>query len=174
MDDLLNLELLSLVSKVTSELQNHVGVNDKTLAEFIIAQRVDSPTADAFRTKLEGMGAGFPESLVDSIDRLVSTMHPKLKGKKNNDASEQRPGRSLQEKEKMFGGLSLADKPVDAEPEADAIDDTLALLEGLESKARKDKPTRARSRSPRQEQSESKRRRRDRSRSREHRKRDRH
>ena len=32
MDDLASLELLSLVSKVTSELQNHLGISDKTLA----------------------------------------------------------------------------------------------------------------------------------------------
>ena len=37
MDDLESLELLSLVSKVTWELQNHLGVSDKTLAEFVIA-----------------------------------------------------------------------------------------------------------------------------------------
>ena len=35
MDDLENLEFLSLVSKVTSEIQNHLGVSDKTLAEFV-------------------------------------------------------------------------------------------------------------------------------------------
>ena len=36
MDDLESLELLSLVSKVTSELQNHLGISDKTLAEFVM------------------------------------------------------------------------------------------------------------------------------------------
>ncbi|GJC78339.1 ATP-dependent RNA helicase DHX8 [Colletotrichum liriopes] len=60
MDDLLNLELLSLVSKVTSELQNHLGVSDKTLAEFIIAQRVDADDYNGFKKKLAAMGADFP------------------------------------------------------------------------------------------------------------------
>ncbi|UKZ82650.1 hypothetical protein TrVFT333_010443 [Trichoderma virens FT-333] len=60
MDDLLNLELLSLVSKVTSELQNHVGISDKTLAEFLIAQRLESKSSDDFRKRLDGLNADFP------------------------------------------------------------------------------------------------------------------
>lgn len=168
MDDFLNLELLSLVSKVTSELQNHVGVSDKTLAEFLIAQRLESKSGDDFRKKLDGIGADFPPSLVDSLDRLVLTMHPKFKGKGKNGAAqeEERHERTLQEKEQAFGGLALPDKEVPKDDGGDAIDDTLALLEGLEGKARKEKPTsRKRSRSPHDE-SESRRRRRDRSRSR--------
>ncbi|KAM3440147.1 hypothetical protein NHJ13734_003420 [Beauveria thailandica] len=174
MDDFLNLELLSLVSKVTSELQNHVGVSDKTLAEFLIAQRIESKNADEFRTKLDGLGADFPPSLVDSLDRLVLTMHPRFKGNGNAAAEpkEEHHGRSLEEKEKAFSGLALADGKPSYQDDGDAIDDTLALLEGLQGKARKDKGTRKRSRS-RSPHDESRRRRRDRSRSREGRKRDR-
>lgn len=170
MDDLLNLELLSLVSKVTSELQNHVGISDKTLAEFLIAQRVESSSTDEFRKKLDGMGADFPPSLVDSLDRLVLAMHPKFKGKgaKSNGA-EPHHFLTLEEKEKAFSGLALADKQVGYDDGADAIDDTLALLEGLEGKAKKEKASRKRSRSPDDERKESRRRRRDRSRSRERR-----
>ena len=36
MDELLQLEGLSLVSKVCTELENHLGISDKVLAEFII------------------------------------------------------------------------------------------------------------------------------------------
>ncbi|KAI6779006.1 Pre-mRNA-splicing factor ATP-dependent RNA helicase-like protein [Emericellopsis cladophorae] len=168
MDDLLNLEILSLVSKVTSELQNHVGVGDKTLAEFLIAQRVDSDSSDGFRSKLEATGAEFPPSLVDSIDRLVMTMHPKMKGKKAPaQAEDHRPSRTIEEKEKVFSGLAMPDKNG-----ADAIDDTLALLESLEPKAQRPEKSRKRSRSPGDDHKESRRRRRDRSRSRERRKRD--
>lgn len=175
MDDFLNLELLSLVSKVTSELQNHVGVNDKTLAEFLIAQRIDSKNIDEFRQKLNGLGAEFRPSLVDSLDRLVLTMHPRFKGKAQNGSSAAEPEaehhvRSLEEKEKVFSALSLADGKLEFNDDGDAIDDTLALLEGLEGKARKGKDMRKRSRSP---VDDSRRRRRDRSRSRDGRKRDR-
>ena len=178
MDDLLNLELLSLVSKVTSELQNHVGISDKTLAEFLISQRVESDTTDAFRKKLDGLGADFPPSLVDSIDRLVRTMHPKMKGRRDGDqvASDQHhESRTFEEKEQVFSGLSLPDKQVEESNGADAIDDTLALLEGLEGKAKKSEKSRKRSRSPDDDRKESRRRRRDdRSRSRDRRKGDRH
>lgn len=173
MDDLLNLELLSLVSKVTSELQNHVGINDKTLAEFLIAQRLESKNVDDFRKKLAGIGADFPPSLVDSLDRLVLAMHPKFKGQKvANEDDESHHHRTFAENEKIFSGLAVPDKQAGYNGGADAIDDTLALLEGLEGKARKDKPSRKRSRSPLDESKESRRRRRDRSRSRDRRKRD--
>lgn len=173
MDDLLNLELLSLVSKVTSELQNHVGVGDKTLAEFLIAQRLECSSLAQFREKLAGIGADFPPSLIDSLDRLVLAMHPKFKGK-NGAASVEEPhhSRTLEEKEKVFSGLAMPDKVPERDSGADAIDDTLALLEGLEGKAKKEKESRKRSRSPENDQKESRRRRRDRSRSRERRKRD--
>jgi ATP-dependent RNA helicase DHX8/PRP22 len=171
MDDLLNLELLSLVSKVTSELQNHIGISDKTLAEFLIAQRVESDTTDEFRKKLEQTGADFPPSLVDSIDRLVRTMHPKMKGKKDTAEDPEVHHRTFEEKEQVFSGLALPDKPTENGNDRDAIDDTLALLEGLQGKASKT-DSRKRSRSPHDDTRESRRRRRDRSRSRDRRKRD--
>ncbi|KAF4973907.1 hypothetical protein FZEAL_9133 [Fusarium zealandicum] len=172
MDDLLNLELLSLVSKVTSELQNHVNVSDKTLAEFLIAQRTECDSLEAFRGKLAAIGADFPPSFVDSLDRLVLAMHPKFKGKSGEPQNEEHHSRTFEEKEKVFSGLALPDK--DSPPDgADAFDDTFALLEGLEGKAKKEKSTRKRSRSP-EDHKESRRRRRHRSRSREPRVRDRH
>ncbi|PNH47329.1 hypothetical protein VD0004_g1006 [Verticillium dahliae] len=172
MDDLLELELLSLVSKVTSELQNHMGVSDKTLAEFIIAQRVECADTGlaGFQKKLASLGADFPPSFVESIDRLVLAMHPKLKGKKTNgadDAQQHHHHRSAEEKEQIFKGLAVPDKEVGA----DAFDDTFALLEGLEGRARQEKTSaRKRSRSP-EDDRESRRKRRDRSRSKERRRR---
>lgn len=52
MDDLAQLELVGLVNKVASELQNHIDVNDKTLAEFIIAQRLESGRLESFKRKM--------------------------------------------------------------------------------------------------------------------------
>lgn len=175
MDDLLNLELLSLVSKVTSELQNHVGISDKTLAEFLIAQRLESTSSDDFRKRLDGLNADFPASLVDSLDRLVVAMHPKFKGQNGaaHDNEHHHHHRTFEENEKVFGGLALPDKQVNYDDGANAIDDTLALLEGLEGKARKEKKSRKRSRSPEEEARDS-RSRKHRSRSRDRRKRDKH
>jgi ATP-dependent RNA helicase DHX8/PRP22 len=146
MDDLESLELLSLVSKVTSELQNHLGISEKTLAEFVIAQRLECPSFNEFKAKLAAVGAEFPPSLVESIDRLVRTMHPSMKGKQNGpnrNENHEKPERSAEEKSNVFRGLALPDK------EVDAMDDTLALLESLEPRrADKDRATRKRSRTP--------------------------
>ena len=54
MDDFEELERLSLVSKVSSELQNYLGVADSTIAEFVIAEHEkhrDAP--QAFKKSLE-------------------------------------------------------------------------------------------------------------------------
>ncbi|KAJ1333698.1 ATP-dependent RNA helicase DHX8/PRP22 [Microdochium nivale] len=156
LDDFAELELLSLVAKVTSELQNHLGISEKTLAEFIIAQRLESNTFDEFKGKLSAMGgSSWPESLFDSIDRLIRTLHPTFKNatKPQNGASANGPdthNRTNEEKESLFKGLSIPDK---APPQDDDLEDDtgLALLEGLESKSRAtrpEKPSRKRSRSP--------------------------
>lgn len=148
LESLESLELLSLVSKISSELQNHLGIPDdnarKTLAEFVIAKRLECDSLDAFKKMLPSMGAStLPNSLVESVDRLVCTLHPRFKGNKADDDA--RPHRSIEEKEQIFKGLSIPDKdPVDTGA-ADEIDDTLALLEGLEPKP---KNGRKRSRSP--------------------------
>ncbi|KAK4671923.1 DEAH-box ATP-dependent RNA helicase prp22 [Podospora pseudoanserina] len=168
MDDLESLELLSLVSKITSELQNHLGVSEKTLAEFLIAQRLECDSLDGFKAKLASVGASdFPPSLVDSIDRLVRTMHPKFKGQQNrtNDDSSQRHDRSAEETTKVFKGLAIPDKEVEVE----AIDDTFAMLESLAPKpsnGNKERPPRKRSRTPDDRREDSRRKRKDRYRSR--------
>lgn len=140
MDDLESLELLSLVSKVTSELQNHLGVSDKDLAEFVIAQHGGS--LEEFRGKLEAVGAEFPQSLIESVDRLVLTMHPKYKN--NSRAAEVKTA----DKTAVFKGLALPDQqPVVAE---EYLDDTIAMLENLgnQRKEKSSKPSRKRSLSP--------------------------
>ncbi|KUI63672.1 Pre-mRNA-splicing factor ATP-dependent RNA helicase prp22 [Cytospora mali] len=142
-----SLEQLSLVSKISSELQNHLGIPDndarKTLAEFVIAKRLECGSLDDFKDMLPAMGASsLPNSLVESIDRLVCAMHPRMRGKGQQQHEDRRPERTIEEKEQIFKGLSIPDKV----PEGpDEIDDTLALLEGLESKT---KNGRKRSRSP--------------------------
>jgi ATP-dependent RNA helicase DHX8/PRP22 len=146
MDDLESLELLSLVSKVTSELQNHLGIKDKTLAEFVIAQHSKCSTLADFKAQMEAMGAEFPQSLVESIDRLVLTMHPKYKHKRKLEA--EKNGASgkvsdldeVEKKTRIFKGLAVPDKEQNWDydvptktggDELDALDDTFALLEGL-------------------------------------------
>jgi len=154
MDDLTSLEILSLVSKITTELTNHLGINDKTLAEFVINVHNDAPSFTEFKGKLSTMGADFPNSLVESIDRLILTMHPKHKNsKRGRQEDEDANGdelsmfEDLEKKSRVFKGLALQDAEdvpfreeydnLPAEP--DAIDDTLAMLESLEGKSRTQK-----------------------------------
>ena len=165
MDDLESLELLSLVNKVASELHNHLGLSDKTLAEFIIDQHVSAKDAVAFKTALDEFGAEFPPTLVESIDRLVRTMHPKYRSSKMADLDA-----PMQKKKDgdVFKGLAIPDRdPVGAaredeeEDEGGDMDDTFAALEGLAGKA-----TRKRSASPERERTSKRRKSYSRSRSR--------
>ena len=59
-EELARLEELSLVSKICTELENHLGVGDKDLAEFIIALAGKHSSFDKFKTALVKNGADFP------------------------------------------------------------------------------------------------------------------
>ena len=102
MEDLESLEVLSLVSKITSELQNHLGISEKTLAEFIIDQHSKCNSLKEFKARLESLEAGFPQSLVESIDRLILTMHPKHRATKSRKSES-----SKDEKAAIFKGLAM-------------------------------------------------------------------
>eukprot|EP00698_Gefionella_okellyi_P007728 TRINITY_DN1885_c0_g2_i1.p1 TRINITY_DN1885_c0_g2~~TRINITY_DN1885_c0_g2_i1.p1 ORF type:complete len:967 (-),score=246.37 TRINITY_DN1885_c0_g2_i1:44-2944(-) len=65
------LQQLSLVQRVIVELENHLGLNDKTVAEFVIDLARKSPTAAAYTAALSSNGAEFPAALVNSIYSLV-------------------------------------------------------------------------------------------------------
>ncbi|TNN05335.1 ATP-dependent RNA helicase DHX8 [Schistosoma japonicum] len=71
------LEYFSLVSKVCTELTNHLGLDDKVLAEFVIHLAKKNPTFEKFKSALEKKGAEFTDPLIASILRLVEKMLPK-------------------------------------------------------------------------------------------------
>ncbi|KAF1955873.1 P-loop containing nucleoside triphosphate hydrolase protein [Byssothecium circinans] len=164
MDDLENLEYLGLVSKIASEIENHIGVADKTLAEFVINTHAEAKGLTDFETKLKDVGAEFPRSLVESIDRLILTLHPKYKkgaapAVRDDDDDDDDKSR----KARVFRGLAIPDKEVDDPTMNNPLDDAFAELEDLatlapsKSTQRRDKPAdrqersrdrRSRSRSP--------------------------
>lgn len=74
--ELHQLEHLSLVSKLCTELDNHLGINDKDLAEFIIALADKHSTLPAFQRVLEQNGAEFPASLTANLLRIIQLMRP--------------------------------------------------------------------------------------------------
>ena len=148
MDDLQSLEFLSLVSKVTSELENHLGINDRTLAEFIIAQHSKCQSLFDFKAQLESSGAEFPQSLVESVDRLVLTMHPKHRGSQKNSMQEKgTKGLEMEKRSRIFKGLAIPDRDQNWQPRGpataskDVLDDTFAVLESLAGRKRSRSPS---------------------------------
>ncbi|KAJ7229174.1 P-loop containing nucleoside triphosphate hydrolase protein [Mycena pura] len=122
--DLYNLEYLSLVAKIVQEIDNHIGVNDKTIAEFVIALHDQSnKSLPDFRAKLKEKGADFPDSFVENVDRLILSMHPKHKKKraaKNGKVKADLPEGELTELEKkrrILPGLALKNQDPVALPD---------------------------------------------------------
>ncbi|KAH8835584.1 P-loop containing nucleoside triphosphate hydrolase protein [Flagelloscypha sp. PMI_526] len=107
MAELEQLEFLNLVGKITQEIETYAGVNDKTLAQFVISLHDESKgNLQTFQTKLKEVGADFLN--------LSSTMwtHQILEEKEE-----------LTEKDKqrrLFPGLAMQDKDV-PEPVSDDV-----------------------------------------------------
>jgi ATP-dependent RNA helicase DHX8/PRP22 len=156
MDDLRSLELLSLTAKVTTELNNHLGINDKTLAEFVIDIHSKCADKQEFGKKMDGLGVDFPASLVESVDRLIWALHPGYKerlreGDGGNTAGVGNRGEGrggVEEKAKVFKGLAVPDGLRSWEEDegkedggVGEMDDTFAMLEGLAGKVGKEKDT---------------------------------
>ncbi|CAB3398143.1 unnamed protein product [Caenorhabditis bovis] len=78
------LEHFSLVSKVCGELENHFGLADKNVAEFVIDLAKESKTFDKFKKTLEeqGLGDQFDDSLTATILRIVQQMTKPVKKSK--------------------------------------------------------------------------------------------
>ena len=143
--DLYNLEFLSLVARITQEVVNHTGINDKTLAEFVIALHDESKTRQEFKQKLQDVGANFPDSFVETVDRLILSLHPKHKKRQpiNQNENSVQDG-ALDEGDKrrrLFPGLALKDQewqPTDAGKDAlmKEVDSMMSELEGAAKKAR--------------------------------------
>ncbi len=112
------LSKLGLISKVCSELENHLGFSDKTLAEFIIhlAQK-NRDNGKQFQKELIDNGADFPSSLSDHLFRLISklsTSDTKAKSSNASGSGSTRPTAPTTGAGAKFPGLAMANsnKPV--------------------------------------------------------------
>lgn len=76
MDEVEKLEHLSLVSKICTELENHLGMNDKDLAEFIIHLAEKHTNFDDFKKVLLENGAEFSDSFITNLLRIIQHMKP--------------------------------------------------------------------------------------------------
>ena len=155
MDELEKLEYLSLVSKVITELTNHMNLNDKDVAEFVIYLGSKAKDVNSFKIKLDDNGAPVTNSLATHLFELIHKMLPKsYYAKKKSKALSKKKKSSCQtnvnlsetkkEAKKAIPALSLADdydraqsllKNEEAENEGkddSVVDDALSQLEALE------------------------------------------
>ncbi|XP_062110900.1 probable pre-mRNA-splicing factor ATP-dependent RNA helicase DEAH5 [Humulus lupulus] len=104
-EGLKKLEYLSLVSKVCSELETHLGFGDKVLAEFITELGRNCETVDEFDAKLKENGAEMPDYFVRT---LLTIIHAILPPKSNSDKGSKEDNGSDGNKGK-FQALAIAD-----------------------------------------------------------------
>ncbi|XP_075238078.1 ATP-dependent RNA helicase pea isoform X3 [Lycorma delicatula] len=108
MDEVQKLEHLSLVSKICTELENHLGLNDKDLAEFIINLAEKNDTFDSFKSVLIENGAEFSDSFISNLLRIIQHMKPnKSSSNINNDIDKTPPLTSADRLAKKFPGLAI-------------------------------------------------------------------
>jgi len=81
------LRRLSLVSKVTIEIQNHWGIDDKTLAEFVINVGENATSVDDFEAKLEENGAATARPFCERLYELILKMGGPKKAKTGDDSA---------------------------------------------------------------------------------------
>lgn len=115
-DDVKQLQNLSLVSKVCTELDNHLGLSDKTLAEFIVHLAQEHPSQKAFAVAMRDNGADFPAPLVDSLWGVINAMlhGTSSAGATSGSASASRrlepgpaTGEASEEQRRHFPGLAM-------------------------------------------------------------------
>ena len=117
------LEHLALVSRVCAELENHLEISDKVLAEFILSLYEQSRSLDAFRRALHENEAEFPDELTQSLYRIMRQLHP-LEFERDHenpidiehdmveaDRQEKGAKESFDERAKLFPALVLKNEP---------------------------------------------------------------
>ena len=76
----------SIVQKVCKELENHIGINDETLAEFIINLKKQSTNLKQFEQNLSSNSADFDITLVQSLWRMIEAMAPRQSTSTSNSS----------------------------------------------------------------------------------------
>ncbi|XP_049615343.1 ATP-dependent RNA helicase DHX8 [Syngnathus scovelli] len=107
LDSLKRLEYLSLVSKVCTELENHLGISEKDLAEFIISLADNHPTFGEFKAALTQNGAEFTETLTKNLFRIIKTMQAST-----SQAHQQKPKSEQDKMKEKYPALCKPDDPV--------------------------------------------------------------
>ncbi|KAI1279538.1 ATP-dependent RNA helicase DHX8 [Halotydeus destructor] len=145
MDELQKLEYLSLVSKICTELENHLGLSDKDLAEFVISLADKNDTFDKFKSALIENDAEFGDSFIANLLRIIQHMRPKKKEQDEPLASTSGEKKDdIAMKRALYPFLAIPDDPKAArmlvDDEKTAVKDELGvvdLMSQLESMAPK-------------------------------------
>jgi ATP-dependent RNA helicase DHX8/PRP22 len=93
-------------------LYNRSNLFPKIIAEFVINLHEQRRTLPEFKKALTDAGAEFPESFINTLDRLIQKMNPKYKIKekvKENSEEDNNLDYDPDEKAKLFPGLAMAD-----------------------------------------------------------------
>uniref|UniRef100_A0AAQ5ZUV1 ATP-dependent RNA helicase DHX8 n=1 Tax=Amphiprion ocellaris TaxID=80972 RepID=A0AAQ5ZUV1_AMPOC len=142
-DELSQLEYLSLVSKVCTELDNHLGISDKDLAEFVISLAEKQTSFDGFKALLVQNGAEFTDSLISNLLRLIQTMRPPSKA----STSKGKVPKPKSEKDKLKEMFPALCRPNDPTPKVRGFNTSFISGFCLTFNAAKDRKRRHRSRS---------------------------
>ncbi|KAM9335989.1 ATP-dependent RNA helicase DHX8-like isoform 3-T3 [Symphorus nematophorus] len=127
LDEIKRLEYLSLVSKVCTELENHLGISEKDLAEFIISLAEKHPTFEEFKAVLCKNGADFTDTLVGNLLRLIHTMRPLP-----STSKEVKPKSEKDKLKEKYPALCKPDDPVWTIPDKDDEQVAAAAMKELE------------------------------------------
>ncbi|CAG2103964.1 unnamed protein product [Medioppia subpectinata] len=114
MEELTKLQELSLVSKICTELENHLSFNDKDMAEFIIKLSEKNNTFETFKAVLHQNGAQFNDSFVANLLRIIQHMRPKpiqsIDADKDSESNVM-DRNDVQMKRVLYPGLAIPDNP---------------------------------------------------------------
>nr|PIL98407.1 putative pre-mRNA-splicing factor ATP-dependent RNA helicase [Toxoplasma gondii COUG] len=80
------LERLSVISRITTELHNHWGVNDRDLAEFVVHLGEEASSLDEFREQLQENGAAVSTSLAVSLYTTIQKLSQKKRAASKKEA----------------------------------------------------------------------------------------
>eukprot|EP00823_Brevimastigomonas_motovehiculus_P002276 TRINITY_DN1421_c5_g1_i1.p1 TRINITY_DN1421_c5_g1~~TRINITY_DN1421_c5_g1_i1.p1 ORF type:complete len:1173 (+),score=369.55 TRINITY_DN1421_c5_g1_i1:57-3575(+) len=126
--DLAKLQYLSLVSKVCSELENHLGEGDRDLAEFIVDLGQHALNLESFRKAMNENGGSFDSSFIESLYKLIQRMLPKSninsssKSSSSSDSKEQKQASELGDKYRSLAIPNSKLKPLDQDLEDERKD----------------------------------------------------
>jgi ATP-dependent RNA helicase DHX8/PRP22 len=109
---LLVLHRLRSVFHALAELENHLGIAEKTLSEFIIELSKGKSSSKEFRLALRENGADMPDSLVETLWAVIQRMLPGSKGGgggKGGGSNGTAGGKLEPRPDAAFAGLALPD-----------------------------------------------------------------